>query len=61
MKFAAADKDYEARGPGLKEIFAMGQSLTQGHILGHFYKVLVTVLEIHHDGGWSVPEFQKDI
>ena len=59
VKFAAADKDYEARGPGLKEVFVMGQSLTQSHLRGHFHKVLVTVLKIHHDGGWSVPEFKK--
>ena len=58
VNFAAADKDNKARGPGLEEVFVVGQSLTEGHIRAHLDKVLVTVLKIHHDGGWSVPEFK---
>ena len=60
VDFAVADKDNEAGGAGLEEVFVMGQSLTQSHLRGHFNKVLVTVLKIHHDGGWSVPEFLKE-
>ena len=56
VDFAVADKDNEAGGAGLEEVFMVGQSLAESHLWGHLDKILVTILKIHHYGGWSVPE-----
>ena len=61
MHFAVADKDNEAGGSSLEEVFVMGQSLAERHLWGHLDKILVTILKIHHDGGWSVPELKVGI
>ena len=61
MHFAVADKDNEAGGSSLEEVFVMGQSLAERHLWGHLDKILVTILKIHHDGGWSVPEVENKI
>ena len=59
MHFAVTDKDNEAGGAGLEEVFVMGQRLAEGHLRGYLDKILVTILKIHHDGGWSVPEMKR--